>query len=324
MSFKKAEKKGIRARIANIGPTGSGKTYWSLQQAELLAKAYDTKIAFIDTEYGSAKIYADTFDFDVFELYDDFNPQRYMDAMKEAAKNGYGVVVIDSMTHAWDATGGILDKQNRETEKSASKNSYMAWGKVTPLQNAFRMALLEYPGHLIGTMRAKMEYVIEKNSRGKSVPVKVGLAPIQKAGIEHEFTISNEINSEHILCVSGKSRCHLITDEIYRPGEVDKMMTPFIAWLGDYEEESPVDQPIPPSVPPMEVLIPQLKNAIDYMTENGVDGFDVGKRRLASLKKHLNTAEFAVIEKLDNNTVHAYIEHLRAKCGAWKKTEGKK
>ncbi len=335
MSFKKAEKKGILARIANCGPSGSGKTYWSLEQADRLATAYGTKIAVIDTEYGSAKIYADKFEFDVLELYDDFSPQRYIDAMKDAAKAGYGVVVIDSLTHAWDGTGGVLEKQADATEASKSKNSYIAWSKVTPLQNALRNALLEYPGHLIATMRSKAEYVQQKSERGKTTIEKVGMAPIQKGGLEHEFTIANEINVGHVLCVSGKSRCHLITDKVYRIGDIDKMMDPFIKWLGDYDDTIDPKAPDmsmgkatigegqdePPDIPPMEVLIPQLKTAIKFMSDNDIDGFSNGKRRTNSMVKWLKSKEYAIIEQLDIHVVYEYIEHLRAKCKAHKESK---
>ena len=62
-------------------------------------------IAVIDTEHGSASKYADLFDFDVAEMHAPYHPDKYLRAIKEAADAGYKVIILDSMSHAWNGDG---------------------------------------------------------------------------------------------------------------------------------------------------------------------------------------------------------------------------
>src|SRR5690606_41605508 len=69
-------------------------------------------------------------------------------------------------------------------------NPFAAWREVTPMHNALVDAMVRCKCHLIVTMRAKTEYVVEKDDKtGKTTPRKVGLAPIQRDGLEYEFDI---------------------------------------------------------------------------------------------------------------------------------------
>ena len=102
--FKKAERKRAKLRLALSGPSGSGKTYGALQ----IAKGLGGKIAVLDTERGSASLYSDTVDFDVVELGPPYEPERFIEVMDAAAKAGYEVLIIDSITHEWKGAGGIL------------------------------------------------------------------------------------------------------------------------------------------------------------------------------------------------------------------------
>ena len=233
MTFQKAEKKGIRGRIALVGPAGSGKTYTALELAQRLGKAYDTTVAVIDSEQGSAKKYADAFDFSVVELHDDFAPQKYIDAMTAAEEAGFGVLVIDSLTHAWVGAGGVLDKHGDATAKQKSGNSYVAWREVTPLHNALVDAMLAFKGHLIVTIRAKTEYDVQKED-GRTKITKVGLAPVQREGLDYEFDIVGDVDMSH-RTVIGKTRCAAIVDKVFKPTPADmqKFAASLIEWFGD-------------------------------------------------------------------------------------------
>src|SRR5690606_31598618 len=111
--FKKAERKQARLRLALAGPSGSGKTYSALQ----MAKGLGSKIAVIDTEHGSASLYADAAEFDVMELHAPYSPERYVEAIQAAEAAGYDVLIIDSYSHEWTGPGGCLEI-NDETAKS--------------------------------------------------------------------------------------------------------------------------------------------------------------------------------------------------------------
>ena len=103
--FTKASKRKQKARIALLGPTGSGKTYTALQ----IAAAFGDKIAVIDTEHGAASLYSDVVPFDTVNL-ERCGPGDYIAAMDAAAEAGYDTVIIDSLSHEWVGRGGCLEQ----------------------------------------------------------------------------------------------------------------------------------------------------------------------------------------------------------------------
>lgn len=225
--FQKATRKKSKLRMTIDGPAGSGKTYSALRFAHVLANG--GKIAFIDTERGSASKYIGenpdgiVWDFDVAEL-DSFSPEKYTQAIQYAGKAGYDVLVIDSLSHAWEGKDGALEIKDR-----AGGNQWTAWRNVTPIHNRMVDAILQSPLHVITTMRSRMEYVQEADERGKTVIRKVGMAPIQRPGMEYEFDIVCDIDWSHILTVS-KSRCSAIADlKLEKPGP--NFIMPIVEWL---------------------------------------------------------------------------------------------
>ena len=226
-TFRRATKQQAKLRMALIGPSGSGKTYTALRIASHLG----TRVAVIDTERGSASKYADKFSFDVLEL-DSFHPQQYIDGIKAAEAEGYDVLIIDSLSHAWAGKDGALELVDKAAKRMQSGNTFAAWRDVTPLHNALVDAMLQSRLHLIVTMRAKTEYVVEKDERtGKTVPRKVGLAPIQRDGLEYEFDVVADMDLDNNMIVS-KSRCEALTGAVIaKPGE--DVANILRAWLSD-------------------------------------------------------------------------------------------
>ena len=215
MAFKKATRKQARLRLALAGPSGSGKTYSALR----IAKGLGGKVAVIDTEHGSASLYSGTFDFDVDEMLDDYAPKNYIAAMKDAAESGYNVIIIDSITHAWNGPGGILDIVDNVAKGSRSGNSYMAWKTGTKLQNEFVQQILSSPCHIIATMRTKTAYEITEDSNGKKAPKKMGTKPEQREGLEYEFTTVLDLSVDGHLATSSKDRTGLFDDIPFLPSE---------------------------------------------------------------------------------------------------------
>ncbi len=197
--FQKATKKAAWGRIALIGPSGSGKTYTALS----IAPALGSKIALIDTENGSASKYADIFEFDTMNL-QRFSPADYIAGINGAVAAGYQVCIIDSLSHAWMGQGGVLEQVDKAAVKYKG-NSFAAWRDATPQHNALIDALVRSPIHIIVTMRSKTAYEIQ-DDRGKKKPVKIGLAPVQREGLEYEFDIVGELDQDNNLVV-GKTRC---------------------------------------------------------------------------------------------------------------------
>jgi hypothetical protein len=255
--FKKAERKRAFLKLALTGPSGSGKTLSAL----LLASGLGKKIAVLDTENGSASLYSEKVDFDVVELAPPFQTERYIHVIKEAEKAGYDVLVIDSMTHAWAGEGGLL--QQKEEMDARGGNSYTNWAKLTPKDNAFRSAILQSQMHVIVTMRSKQDYVLQENNKGKQAPIKVGLAPVQREGMEYEFTTVLDLAMNHQAQAS-KDRTGLFDGQFFTPSQ--ETGEKLLAWLNSAPESAPVDAPKTPAafVPPPPALDP-----LDYKFEWG-------------------------------------------------------
>jgi hypothetical protein len=220
-AFKKAERKHSKLRLALAGPAGSGKTLSALKIAKGMAQTLGCKVAVIDTEKGSSNLYAHVCDFDVLEFNAPYDPARYVSAIKLAEKEGYGIIIIDSGSHEWNGEGGCLQMVDKITQADKNHNSYMAWNTITPKHVAFIEAILQSPAHIICTLRSKTAYELVKDERtGRTKPVKLGLAPITREGMDFEFTTWLDLFVENHLATSSKDRTgmfdgvpELITEE---------------------------------------------------------------------------------------------------------------
>lgn len=261
--FKPATRHRLKLRMALDGPSGAGKTYTALR----FAFAIGQLVAVIDTESGSASKYQGEspdgvpWEFDVLELRD-FSPAKYAEAIVAAAREGYDVLVIDSLSHAWQGPGGALELVDRKAATMRTSNTFTAWKDVTPLHNQMVDSILRAPLHVIATMRSKMEYVLEQDERtGKTVPRKVGMAPIQRQGVEYEFDVVCDLDQSHILTVS-KSRCSALADQVTtKPGPT------FVAPLKDWLEKGTRPEPVKAQEPAGEVGATAAQNG--HATTNG-------------------------------------------------------
>lgn len=242
ITFTRARKSQAKARIANVGPSGSGKTMLGLITAQKLG----SRIAVIDTENASASKYADRFEFDTLNLHD-YDPRTYTAAIQAAVEAGYEVIVIDSLSPAWDRVKQLVDE---EAIRSKSGNTFQAWGRVgTPLWNGLLQAIVQCPAHVIVTMRSKTEYVVEQNEKGKATPRKVGTAPQVRDGAEYEFDIVLELDADH-RCWANKTRCLELDGQMWQKdnGAIGEIIR---NWLSDGEAApAPVAPRSAPSQPP--------------------------------------------------------------------------
>jgi len=201
-TFKRADRKKAKLRAAICGPAGSGKTYSAL----LLAHGLGKRIAMIDTERGSGELYSSLYGYDIAQIDAPYTPQKYICLIREASQE-YDVVIIDSLSHAWSGEGGVLDMHADATAAQRAKNSYTAWRDVTPQHNALVEAILTAPCHVICCIRSKIAYE-QVDSGGKKTVQKLGMAPIQREGMEYEFTLVLDVNQEH-YAVSSKDRTRI-------------------------------------------------------------------------------------------------------------------
>ena len=204
MQFQKAERKKSKLRLALTGPSGSGKTYGAL----LVAKGLGGKIAVIDTEKGSAALYSHLVDFDVLDLEPPYTPERYRQAVKLAVENGYGVVIIDSITHEWSGSGGCLELNEETARAKCRGNTWSAWNETKARHRAFIDDLLVCPAHVIVTMRSKTETAqVEVNGR-KQVQ-KLGMKSEQNDGMEYECTTVLDLVHDGNFALPSKDRTGL-------------------------------------------------------------------------------------------------------------------
>lgn len=249
--FTPAVKAGSRLRCAMYGPAGSGKTYTALR----IATGMGGRIAVIDTERGTSRKYADRFTFDVCEL-NARRPEDYIDVIKAAGASGYDVLITDSLSHAWQE---LLGENDRIAQAKFKGNTWAAWQKSTPKHNALIDALMDSRCHLIVTLRSKTEWTTGATASGGSKPIRVGLAPEQRKGIEYEFDLLMELNVEHVAEVvkdrTGKFQDQFITkpDETFGAALAAWLMDqPFDgAWGGGQGGSQRVDGSPPAPAPPL-------------------------------------------------------------------------
>ena len=209
MEIRKAERKKAKLRLGIAAPSGAGKTYSAL----LMAFGLGGKIGLIDTEHGSGDLYAHLGDYDIISIDAPYTVKKYIEAVAAFEAAEYNTIIIDSLSHAWAGDGGLLDKQGKMADRGV--NSFAAWRTITPEHNNLVDAMLRSPCHIIATMRAKQEYVLETNDKGKQQPKKVGMAPVQREGMEYEFTVMLDVDMNHIATAS-KDRTSLFDGQFFK------------------------------------------------------------------------------------------------------------
>lgn len=208
MAFTKAVRKKSKLRLGITGPSGAGKTIGAL----LIAKGLGGRIALIDTEKGSAQLYADNaqynFDFDADDLDPPYTPEAFIKKIAEAEHAGYDVLIIDSITHEWSGVGGCLELVDEIARARYKGNSWSAWNDVTPRHRAFIDAILRSSMHIIITMRSKTETAqVEENGRKKVV--KLGMKAEQRDGFEYEMTVILDVQHDSNYALPSKDRTGL-------------------------------------------------------------------------------------------------------------------
>jgi len=227
--FHKAERKKGKLRLAIAGPAGSGKTYSAL----LIALGLGGRIAMIDTERGSGELYDHLGEYDVCTIHPPFEPKKYVEAIRAAEDLGYETIIIDSLSHAWVGQGGLLDVHGHIADKTG--NSWSAWRQVTPKHNELVDAMLQSKCHIIATMRSKMEYTqVEEN--GKKQVKKLGMSPIQRDGMEYEFTVFIDLDQQHTATTT-KDRTTLFDGQYFVP-TIETGRT-LLAWLENNGQAAP-------------------------------------------------------------------------------------
>ena len=230
MAIKIASRTNARLRLAVSGVSGAGKTLSALKMAAALG---GKRIGVIDSEKRSASLYVGLPGVPEFSTDEDFEKLEsptladYQASIVRFAEAGCDVLIVDSLSHSWKAALEAVDRAG----------GWVKAGKtITPALAKLTNSLLTYPGHVIATMRSKMEFVVEKNEKGQNALKKVGLAPEVRADTEYEFTVFLDLVKENDKSVSvtvQKSRCGeaLPDGSVFDRSELPKVAVRLRDWL---------------------------------------------------------------------------------------------
>lgn len=200
MAFKKAKREQIWVKVLMTGPSGSGKSMSALRMASGLAKKCGSGIAYIGTEGSRDLYYSDKYDYDLLQLDEPYEPEKYIEAIDEAINAGYKVLIIDSLSHEWQTINDIHDKM--------PGNSFTNWGKLKPRHRAMVEKIMYSPIHIISTARGKDTWVLEEKN-GKQVPKKLGMGAQQDKDISYEYTVSLVIDQDSHIATADKDNSML-------------------------------------------------------------------------------------------------------------------
>lgn len=196
MQLKQSKRENVKLRLGISGPSGFGKTFSALQLAYGLTGDW-SKIGVVDTENSSVSLYSHLGGFNVLDLSHPYSPERYIEAIGVCENAGMEVVIIDSITHEWNGTGGCLQIHEQLGGR------FQDWAKVTPRHQAFIDKILASKCHVITTTRRKIDYSLDVGSNGRAKVVKHGTKEITREGFEYELTVNFElINDQHLAKVS--------------------------------------------------------------------------------------------------------------------------
>ena len=291
--FQKATKAQAKLRLGLVGPAGSGKTMTALR----IAAGLGGRVAVIDTERGSASLYSGErgLDFDVQEL-ETYEAEKFIEAIRQAEEAGYSVLIIDSLSHAWAGKGGILEFVDKAAKRSGG-GSFSGWRDATPLHNQLVDAILGAKLHVICTLRSKVEHVIE-TVNGRTQVRKVGLQPVQRDGLEYEFTVVGDVTQDHELIIT-KTRAAWLKDQIIREAGED-LGRQLLAWL-NAGAAAPVA---------VKVNVPHKPGAVAARARRAIEACD-NPDKVASIRHKID--QYLAAGELGNDEVFALLEQLDAR-----------
>jgi len=235
-----AQREKLKFSAMFMGATGSGKTVGALLTAKGLLKAkyatvddasdeFWSKIGILDTEHNRSKVYADTTisgDYIGKFLHAEFEPpydvDSYLDGVNYLKGLGCEVIIIDSITHAWDDAGGILDLH------ANMGGQFATWQKINPIIKKLYLALTaDSSVHIITTVRSKIKYEATATETGKMRVSKIGLKPIMRDDFEYEVLTALHFDEDHKVSVI-KDNTHIFEGDVKLTSDYGKSLHDYL------------------------------------------------------------------------------------------------
>lgn len=238
--FRKAKAEQAALKMGVYGPPGSGKTFTSLLIAEGLAKISKKRIALVDTEHGTdfycqtvptRPVHPEAFDFDAIYTRSITDTVRELRALN---LNEYGVVVIDSITHLWQAC--IEAYGGRQT--SAGTIPMHAWGKIKKPYKDLMTFLLSSNLHVLICGRQGVEYATDEETEElKAIGVKMkaeGETPYEPHILIRMEAIKPKRANEvaQIVAYAEKDRTGVLAGRSFVNPTFDSLCRPLLGLLG--------------------------------------------------------------------------------------------
>jgi len=243
--FKKASPGQGFFKESKYGPPGSGKTFTTLLQAEGLALRDGKRIAYVDTERGTdfyamhvkqRAVHPEPFDFDAVyttSLYD------VTSAVKSLDSKTYNVVVIDSITHLWEAA--IAAYEGKRT--SLDGIPMHAWGPIKKPYKALIRWLIDCPFHVFILGRQKNLFEDDPED-GKTKKVGVGMRAEGETEYEPHLCSRMESRKDRkdqsrstIYAIYEKDRTGILAGKTY-PNPNFKTIEPILPLLNGHQAQS--------------------------------------------------------------------------------------
>ena len=235
-----AEREQLKFSAMYMGATGSGKTVGALITAKGLiqgmypdldptSKEFWGKIGVIDTEHNRSKIYADTTigseyigRFIHLEFEPPFDVDGYISAAETLKSSGCNVIVVDSLTHAWADTGGLLELHND------MGGQFATWKKINPIIKRLYATFTSDPDvHIITTVRSKMKYEATTTETGKMGVSKIGLKPVMRDDFEYEVLSALHFDEDHKVTVV-KDNTQVFDSGVFMTADYGKELYEFL------------------------------------------------------------------------------------------------
>lgn len=264
LTIKSAQKFKQFAKVCIWGVPKAGKSHTALALATAMA-GENGKVGVISSEFGSTKLLAHKFPHDIIDLSEAdehdgvpvpnaFSPQRYEMALKMLIESGYAAIVIDSLSHSWAGSGGLLESVGKH------KNTFSdGWGENSPVYDHLVNTIIAAKCHIIVTLRAKDKYVQEeytkRNGDKGSSPKNAGEAPVMRKGFGFEFQVTMRMDS-----MVGHIEASAVEDYIHKGEEIEKPGPELAYRLLEALDGAPLPEPSPQQVE-MKALLEELYTA---------------------------------------------------------------
>lgn len=177
--------------IGLAGPSKSGKTYSAHRLARGLSRGGD--IVMINAEGKRGHQYADKFKYLACDIHAPFSYERYDEALLQVAESKPGCVIIDSVSHAHDGPGGMIEQHEKNLDRMAGTDykkrdrmTWTAWIEPKSWENKFIYRMIDLDIPIVLCFRAKEKMKLES---GKE-PQNMGYQPIASEKITFETIFS--------------------------------------------------------------------------------------------------------------------------------------